>query len=219
MLARGTSPNGAVLWNRTTALHLASRAGYADVVMLLIEHGADPNVIDHLHLTPLLGAISNGHEEVVRMLLGAGADVNYRSPAGVSAVHTAVASRSLPILRVLIEHSAIVNTANPLSGATPLHIAAENGSFELCELLLEFGSNVHERNARGLDAFMLATLRGHMAVADLCRRHMCRGPSFPRGLDDYELSPPSRLSDLASAAAEGQHVEIIATDGHSYAIL
>jgi ankyrin repeat protein len=74
----------------------------ADVVRLLLEHGADPNaelsspIIQRQHTfgdftlgegaTPLLRAAKSGDVEVVRMLLDAGADIQHTMPNGANAL-------------------------------------------------------------------------------------------------------------------------------------
>ncbi len=60
-----------------TGLHIAARAGHADVVMLLLEHGADPNAREAGDNTyPLHWAAAHRHIETVRALLDAGGDVH-----------------------------------------------------------------------------------------------------------------------------------------------
>ncbi|GAW24463.1 hypothetical protein ANO14919_140480 [Xylariales sp. No.14919] len=49
-----------------TALYLASRNGFVQLVELLLEHGADPNIHTESGKTPLHLAASGGHVEVVQ---------------------------------------------------------------------------------------------------------------------------------------------------------
>lgn len=71
---------------RQIALALAAQHGHAEVVALLLDHGADPNrytpVGGHSHATPLHQAAFAGHEAIVRLLLARGArtdikDIHY----------------------------------------------------------------------------------------------------------------------------------------------
>ena len=66
------------VWNysaiRGTALHTAAEKGHADVLKLLLEEGADPNVrTGHLG-TPLDVAIRNKHQRCINILLGEDSD-------------------------------------------------------------------------------------------------------------------------------------------------
>ena len=54
---------------KETALHEASSHGHAAVVKLLLEAGANPNVLDIHKQTPLQKAEAAGHTETARMLI------------------------------------------------------------------------------------------------------------------------------------------------------
>ncbi len=57
-----------------TDLHLAAIRGFADLVRVLVRHGADVNAVnDHGH-TPLYYAARHGHRKAAEALLAAGAD-------------------------------------------------------------------------------------------------------------------------------------------------
>ena len=75
-----------------TALHNASRYGFAEGVRYLVERGADVNMstIGGYGGTPLTLASIGGHVEVVRALLEAGADVNKRDGLGRSPLSEAL---------------------------------------------------------------------------------------------------------------------------------
>lgn len=57
-----------------TALGVASMLGSAEVVELLLKHGADPDAPDSLKQTPLMWAVRYDHSPTVTLLLRAGAD-------------------------------------------------------------------------------------------------------------------------------------------------
>lgn len=64
------------------ALSLAAQLGHADVVEMLLAHGADPNRYNpdgfHAHATPLHHAAGNGHLSVAQRLIDAGARLDLR---------------------------------------------------------------------------------------------------------------------------------------------
>ncbi|MEQ9410299.1 MAG: ankyrin repeat domain-containing protein [Fuerstiella sp.] len=68
-----------------TALHLAigaipkQEATYAEIVTLLLEAGADVNVVDHAGNTPLHLAVRNGYSQVVKALLHHRAETTIRN--------------------------------------------------------------------------------------------------------------------------------------------
>ena len=66
---------------RYTPLHLAGSEGYALVIRLLLEAGADPNARSSTDATPLHFAAGSGIVEAVRTLLDRGASVDAREAA------------------------------------------------------------------------------------------------------------------------------------------
>ena len=54
-------------------LHAAVAGQYADIVRLLIEHGADVNARQQSGFTPLMAARQNNNKEIETLLLEAGA--------------------------------------------------------------------------------------------------------------------------------------------------
>lgn len=73
LLAAGVDANAANSYGGT-ALSFAADKGHAEVVKLLLEHGANPNVRDTFYeQSPLGWAVDRGHAEVVRALLEKGA--------------------------------------------------------------------------------------------------------------------------------------------------
>ena len=68
-----------VFGSGNSPLSAAVYQDHADVVMLLLERGADVNQADNAGWTPLHLAVANGRVETARMLLAAGADANART--------------------------------------------------------------------------------------------------------------------------------------------
>ena len=57
-----------------TALLIAAMEGYNDFVKLLVENGANVNLVDNLQNSPLFYASEKGYTEIVEILLLAGAE-------------------------------------------------------------------------------------------------------------------------------------------------
>ncbi len=62
--------------NGDTCIHIAAKMGYAEIVSVLINNGAEANRLGSRSRTPLQLASIYGHLQVVEVLLGAGADAN-----------------------------------------------------------------------------------------------------------------------------------------------
>lgn len=66
-----------------TALLYASTGNFPKTVELLMNHGADPNIIDNNeHFTSLMHAAAEGHMDVVRLLIERGADPHLKDVDG-----------------------------------------------------------------------------------------------------------------------------------------
>jgi ankyrin repeat protein len=61
----------------------ASRVGNIDLVLLLVESGADLNIAAKYNLSALMLAIINGQSEIVRILIEAGADLTIRGKGAI----------------------------------------------------------------------------------------------------------------------------------------
>jgi len=75
-----------------TALHLAAFFGQEDAAKLLLERGADANVVSRnptIVVMPLHSAAAGAHPGIVKLLLEAGADPNARQPDGFTALDAA----------------------------------------------------------------------------------------------------------------------------------
>ena len=108
--------------SRLTVLHHAARMNSEEVLILLLDHGAEVDA-KHTHggtalhfaaertaddegLTPLHLATKKNHENIVRKLLDAGADVNGRSKDGGTALGFAFEKGHGGIAQLLLQHGA-----------------------------------------------------------------------------------------------------------------
>lgn len=78
-----------------TCLHLASSRGNIDLVRLLLEHGANPNIRDCVNNLPIHLAIISSHVQVVTLLLEAGTDINSLDLNGKSVLHLGIYFKKL----------------------------------------------------------------------------------------------------------------------------
>ncbi|ART48583.1 ankyrin repeat domain-containing protein [Acidovorax carolinensis] len=129
--------------------------------------------------SPLMLAAIKGHIEAVRALIARDADVN---KPGWTALHYA-ASGTTPehtrIIALLLENHAYIDAASP-NGTTPLMMAAQYGTSDAVQLLLDEGADPSLKNQLGLTAsdFALRVSRKETAetiAAAVRRRQPNRG--------------------------------------------
>jgi ankyrin repeat protein len=126
-----------------TALGLAAHFGQLDTMRLLLERGADVNVVSRhpIGATPLIAALFGRRVEAARILVEHGADVTTRRGgqgwprAGWSPLHYAAAYGFLSIVSLLLARGASARTRDD-SGMTPIDVAREAGEEEAAQLLL-----------------------------------------------------------------------------------
>jgi ankyrin repeat protein len=88
-LARGWSPDG------FTPLHYAAFFGQEDAARILIERGAEVEVVarnESIRVTPLHSAAAGSHAAIVKLLLEAGADPNAIQDGGFTPLHSAASN-------------------------------------------------------------------------------------------------------------------------------
>jgi hypothetical protein len=122
-------------------LHVAVYMGRAEVVQVLLEHGAD--VLGKtsggdapLHLAFILPRMA-GREAIIRSLLLKGADASAKNSTGRTPLHQAVFQGSIEALKLLLYHGADISTTE-CGGNNVLHWAVEKHNVE----------SVQERNRK-----------------------------------------------------------------------
>lgn len=153
--------------HRSTLLHLASKE---DIVLSLLEHGADMTAVDGSGYTPLLYACLLGQEEVTRTLLKHGADMTARNSHLSSPLHLASYMGHVRLVRMLLEHGADAN-AQDVEGQTPLHEATGKRYAEIAQVLLENGADVDAEDADWNTPLRLAVMRYNVEVARVLLDH------------------------------------------------
>jgi ankyrin repeat protein len=159
---------------RETPLTLASKAGRAVVVGVLLARGADANHKDRGGWTRLHNASQKGHDDVVRLLLDPvqapvanvnAQDLNDNTPLHIASFHGKTAA-----IKILLERGATLD-ARDKQGGTALHDAAQGGHLEVVRLLLDHRADSRARNGIGEMPFQVASRNNHTDVAQLLREH------------------------------------------------
>ncbi|XP_014677172.1 PREDICTED: putative ankyrin repeat protein RF_0381 [Priapulus caudatus] len=164
LLSHGTDANAAD-WQAHTSLHHAACVGRLDIVRLLLEAGADPNVDDaESGVTPLMWAVSKGEETVVQMLLSHGADANAADWQAHTSLHHAACFDRLDIVRLLLEAGADPNAAETETRRTSLMMAVKEGDEAMVRMLLSHGADSNAANSYGLTSLHVAVVSGWLDI-------------------------------------------------------
>lgn len=133
------------------ALHHAIITRNNDMLINLINRGADVNEVHAGGMTLLSLAISTSNTQAVKLLLENGADVNKANMMGKSLLLTALLLRRYDLAELLIKHGADVNEKDNL-GRPIFHIVVQMNK-DFVQLFLENGVDVEAKDARGRTVF------------------------------------------------------------------
>jgi cytohesin len=147
-----------------TPLHEAAMKGHADVVRVLLAHGADPNAYDSTSSTPLDEALRYRHRAVVGLLMDKSGKMS--QAAVQKQMQDAIMRGQIDMVALLLEKGADAN-ARTAGGGMLLHDAALKGHREIAELLVSAGANINALNSAGGTPLHDAALGGHAGVVAL----------------------------------------------------
>ncbi|KAL6886096.1 ankyrin repeat-containing domain protein [Trichoderma evansii] len=142
-------------------LHFATHSNLVESVRMLLDCGADPNIVCDQGNTPLTIATNLDCSEIVHLLIDKGADLNIRDSGGRTAMILAAWSKNSEMVRILVENGAKLDVVDDHGGCA-LHYAASRGQADIVRILLEAGSDGHAITSRGCTALFYAVTEGHI---------------------------------------------------------
>ena len=206
--------------NGATALMHASANGCSDIVELLLQAKADPNIVERtVGGTALYVASTNGHANVVKMLLRSGADPIITSTSeGATPLHVAAQCNHIEVVNALLNSRlADVNAgkgcrellapgakADPnicdKKGATALMRSSANGCSEIVELLLQADADTNiVESTVGVTALYAASANGHANIVELLLKSGA----------DPNITSASEGATPLHAAAHRDHIVVV----------
>ncbi len=232
LLAKGADSN-LRSHHGATALSIAERNGYADIIDALRGAGARKETV-YTSLTvddALIKASKNGDLSKVRQLFTEGAQANVKNRMGVTPLLAAAMGGHTAIVQVLVEHDVRVNnvpaglrewalsaarialdeeeiTQAAARGDTALIIAVRQGHTDTVRYLLDHGADVNRANRQNESALFVAAELGR---ADIMHALLSKGAD-PNATEKENrtssftvaLSTIGRNTVLIKAAQHGQ---------------
>jgi ankyrin repeat protein len=170
LLVNGANPNApsrAILdepwWYNP--IHIAAQMGNIEVFKVLVNYGANMNVINNDNWTVLCYAARNGSLEIVKYVLALNelknqksTLVDFPSEKGWNPLCCAVNEGHFDVAKVFLGNSANPNVVID-SGWTPLGLACAKRNSEMIHLMLHFGANPNN-GSRKISAVTLAVVSG-----------------------------------------------------------
>lgn len=197
LLEEGVSIEQCERTDGVTALQLAARAGCAEMVRLLLRHGADVTVTDHCGNDAMHEAACNGSVDTLRALIEAGAAPGRANPLGHAGIPLAL-ERMSPLTvvlsglpaekicglseaqeaglsedaarRILSARYLLVHGADPSEAL--LHFCDMQGDYlEQIRFLLEVGADPEHESTEGWRGAFLAATTGKSELLSLLLGH------------------------------------------------
>ena len=97
-----------------TSLHIACREGNFEIAKILIENGANTNIVDNEGWSPLMRASLAGKEDIVEILLKGGAKAQLLNSLNESALVHATSAKCLGCINKIIENGNLMKTMDTL---------------------------------------------------------------------------------------------------------
>ena len=154
-------------------LQAAARNGRAEIMTLLLDHGADPNAFSpHIREgTALQAACATGNTEVARILLARGAHPGYGAGEFTNPLTAATSNGYGDTVELLLQHRADPNAPGGLDGSTPLINAACTLPAKYLDLLIRHGAIVDQRDPDEDTALIVSALVGDDACITTLLSH------------------------------------------------
>jgi len=141
LISVGANPNDMMKKTKMTPLLIASAMGHANVAIMLLEKGADPNAIDIRGFTPLHHAA--------------------RDKRALKLVSALLKHKANPNIRMVqLKPTSFTTTYIALRGSTPLVLAAEINNLEVLKALVVGGADPLIATESTTTALMLAAGAG-----------------------------------------------------------
>ncbi|XP_068122575.1 ankyrin repeat domain-containing protein 50-like [Hyperolius riggenbachi] len=166
---------------------------YPEMVSLLLEHGANPELGDKEGIMPLLVAAYEGKEEVAELLLEAGAHPDTSGKGQMTPLLAAASGGHAETIRVLLLWGASTDVRDSERRSALVLAAAAPGGEEACRVLLDRGLNENHQDLLGWTALHWAACEG--------RRNVCR--TLIEGGAKLGIRDNEGYTSLLLAAQEG----------------
>ena len=177
----------------STLLCVAATCGFNNIVQLLLNAGADPDLQDSKGYTPLMSAIAYSIIPSIlgKILLESGADPNRTDAHGQSPLSLAVMRSNTKLVKLLLDGGAEPNVADNF-GYTPLLWAGSDGRKELTNQLLQAGADPNITNNFGRTPLIFAAGEGKSAVVKV----LLKAGADPNIADNHGRTPLSAATQF-----------------------
>ena len=150
----------------STALMMASSSGHTEITHLLLDAGADTDLMNIMDKTALILACEHGHLDTARLLLSARADMDAVGVCSNTALITACDRGHVGMVNLLLGAGADSGRRG-FYGKTALMAASDKAHVNIVKALLDAGADADLTNDFGCTALIWAADKGHDGIVQL----------------------------------------------------
>ena len=166
LLKRGASVNFRSDPGSNTALELAAHEGFADVMTILLDYGANVDAANSGGITALHQAAKAGNVDAVCVLVDSGANTNMEDLEGGTPLHAASSHNNGECVKALCVSSTDLNKVDR-EGYTPLQRATAAEASDAVKELLEAGADIESLYHGHTSALQMAAAIGCGKIVDM----------------------------------------------------
>ncbi len=145
----------APLPDKSSLLSWAVETQSPELVMVLLENGANVQSRTGNRFGPMIQACRYGNEAIIQALLDNGADLTSAIEDGTSALHLCAGTTSAPLLSKILDKGYNINATN-VYGQSPLMFAANAGNSDNMGLLVKRGAKINQQTKEGYSPLFFA---------------------------------------------------------------
>lgn len=136
-------------------------------VRLLINAGANPNVVDNKNNTPLIYALENDNIDMIQLLVQNGANTNIKSNYEYSYTPLiyAIKKENINLIQLLLQNGADINGKDNQYD-TPLIHAIRLNNNDIVQLLLQNGADINMNDIQRYTPFVIAIHYGNIDIIE-----------------------------------------------------
>lgn len=146
-----------------TALTAACLNGRKDLVLYLLDRGANPEMPNMKSFTPLLCTVEAGKWELADLLLTIGSSIEQTDKHGRTPLMIAAYKGHIGVLEMLLSKGASIHKTDK-EGLTALCWGCLKGHLHIIQSLLDRGSHLHHADRCGRSPLQLASFHGDAQV-------------------------------------------------------
>lgn len=186
------------------ALHIAVNESKLDILNILLNFGADPNIKAPFGLgdSPLIDATNNGNVEIVQCLIQHGANLNIQAFAKKSAnnrtpLYFAVKNGHEQLVNILLENGAVINKINNWwQDINLVLMAMYDNNPSIVKTLLDHGAQSNVDSYCGYLIHLAVQHRNEDFVAELVTKYKLDVNTHSR-FEHYPLTVAVKNNDIS----------------------